>query len=391
MNNSTQNNSFNKAANPWEILMIQIGSIWILDTLYLYLITPLGLIGLILNLISLFVICRINENQPAYKYFKVYILNGIVVCTILSLAFYTRSPRYFGFALSYGSGIFRCKIMSGSYTMGLFGSFINICILFERLSNFKPKLEKYFKRSPYFVSLICLIVSFLVNLPNFLVYEARKEKDFQDALNNSEYLNNFVYCHRVFFFVDTLIGKIIMLLSTSFKDFIFLVLETTLTFMSLYYLKKFFSKKKAILNLNPSKSTSINTTAPNSNKGVFYIETAPSNLSEGSSSALKSAKSNEAIDRPKKRKTGQLEDKLTFHRRSNRRLQVMSLCFAALSILSNVSSLSTLLLFVIFNNGLLFHIFTFINILTGLLKYASNFFLFYFFNKNFRSFIRQIL
>ncbi len=369
--------------------MIQIGSIWVLDTLYLYLITSLGVIGLILNLISLFVIYRINENQPAYKYFKVYIMNGIIVCAVLSIAFYTRSPRYFTFALSYGSGIFRCKVMSGSYTMGLFGAFINICILCERLSNFKPKLEKYFKKSPYLVSFICLIVSLLVNLPNFLVYEARKEKDFQDALqNNSDFLNNFAYCNRVVFFVDTLIGKLIMFLATSFKDFIFLVIEVTLTFMSLYYLKKFFNKKKAILSLNPTKSISMSTTTLK-NKGVFYIETVPSNLSEGSSSTFKPKKTNETIDHPKKRNNTQIEDKLTFHKRSNRRLQVMSLCFASLSILSNVSSLINLLLFIIFNNGLLFHIFTFINVLTGLLKYASNFFLFYFFNNNFRNFIRQ--
>jgi len=387
--NSTQINSFSNTTKLWEILMIQIGSIWILDTLYLYLITSLGLIGLVLNLISLFVIYRINESQPAYKYFKVYIMNGIVVCAVLSLAFYTRSPRYFGFALSYGSGIFRCKIMSGSYTMGLFGSFINICILFERLSNFKPKFEKYFKKRPYLVSFICLVVSFVVNLPNFLVYEARTNKDFQEALNNSQLLNNFAYCNRAVFFVDTLIGKVIMLLSTSLKDFVFLVIEVTLTFMSLYYLKKFFNKKRSILNLNPTKSTSNSNTAISNNKGIFYIETGPSHLSEGSSSALKSAKSNENIEHPKKRRKVQIDDKLTFHRRSNRRLQVMSLCFASLSILSNVSSLISLLLFIIINNGLLFHIFTFINILTGLIKYASNFFLFYFFNSNFRKYLKK--
>jgi len=359
----------------WETLMIQIGSTWYLDNLYLYLITITGFLGVILNIVNMAILFKIEENQPIYKYFKVLTLNGILICFIFMFSFYTRTPRIFGFSLSFGAGIYRCKISTFTFTMSMFGSLLNICILFERISNFKPRLEKYFKFRTYWMMLIALAISVLINFPSYFLYEVRHESEFKEALKDAQIVQSFPYCERADF-SDTLIGKIMIGILAFIKDFVFSFIEIVLTIISLIHLKKFFKTKQKVLKV--AKKTF-------SNLHLNPIDQASSSSGRKKDSDLikiRQVQQNQHLQ--------YVKSQILSAKRSNRKLQMMSICFASFSILSNMTSLTATIIFVLISNGILFHVFSFIIVFTAILKYFVSFFLFYFFNKNFRKYFLKI-
>jgi hypothetical protein len=136
--------------------MIQLGSTWLLDNLYLYFITFIGFLGFFLNILSLVTLIGIRKKQAVYIYFQMFTLNGVLFCGVLMSNFYTRTPRIFDFALTYGAGVYRCKFSNSAYTIGFFGRLINSSILLERISIFKPKLS-IFSRRPFFCFIILLV------------------------------------------------------------------------------------------------------------------------------------------------------------------------------------------------------------------------------------------
>jgi hypothetical protein len=354
-----------------ETLLIQLGSTLLLDSLYLYAITLFGFFGFISNLISLVILFKIKEKQATYKYLKIYTLNGSFICSFLTINFYTRTPRFFEFALSYGAGIYRCKILFGLYTLVFWSNLISISILLERISNFKLILEKYFKNRAYTVIVIALIISFLIHIPTYFLYEIRNENEFKEAFENLTLAQSFPYCGRAKF-SDTIYGNGVLFLVTVIRDFVLLGVEIALTIVSLVYLKKFFKKKQVILSLSQSLP-----------RNMSHIP------SEGSSSNQKYSKTKENLS-DKVQSNSKRIDSIISSKRSNRKLTIMSMCFASLSIITNISSLVNSVVFLAISNGILFHQTSFVNVFSVILKYSLNFFLFFWFNTNFRKFIKKM-
>jgi hypothetical protein len=251
-----------------------------------------------------------------------------------------------------------------------FGNAINVCILFERISNFNPRLEKYFKEKPYFLAAISLTISVLLNLPGFFVYEMRQESDFQEALKSSERLQSFPFCKRTAF-TFSIYGRVFVILLAFIKDFLYLFFEIILTLISLIYLRKFFLKKQMILS---SKISAI--------KSSNQISSNPAHSSSSDPVLKKVTKIPES--------TANLNQTSLFTK-TNRIISIMSLVVALLSIISNISSFATSVTFILTVNSILFHHFSFIVCFTAIFRYFSNFFILLFFNKNFNDFILKRL
>lgn len=98
---SNISNNFNYSLTEIrEIFLTEIGSSWLIDGLYLFLIFPIGIIGFVLNLLCLIVLCKISEKLALFEYFKVYTLNASILCLMMSFNFLSRSPRYFDFSFN---------------------------------------------------------------------------------------------------------------------------------------------------------------------------------------------------------------------------------------------------------------------------------------------------
>ena len=145
------NNNMNSTFEIDENFYLKIGSTWTLDTIYLAIISPLGFIGFLLNMICFLTLVKINiktNDIKLYEYLKVYSLNSALICLILGFSFTTLSPRYFTyfynpFVKFYICYIFGYIIVSLSFCNNL----LDILITFDRISIFTPKFN--FKVNPY--------------------------------------------------------------------------------------------------------------------------------------------------------------------------------------------------------------------------------------------------
>jgi len=234
-------------------------------------------------------------------------------------------------------------------------SLIDICIQFERISLFKPWLEKYFKKKPYLVSFICFLFGVLALIPLYLSADMRDESDFKNALLDYEKLRSFVYC-KPNVFTAAFYGRILIILSTIIRDILFLIIEIISTFISLYYLKLFFKKKKKIMN--KSVPTSINSITKMSNRIM-------------SSSNDGSINRNNTIHVCQKRNSNKTSSSI----KSSRKITIMSLAVATVSLVCKISSLAFSISF-IFNNQFSHNYIVLLNVLAALLKAISSFFIF---------------
>ena len=138
-----------------ESFLLKIGSTWTLDSFYLFVIGPFGLVGFVLNLICFAVLCQIQIAQTKlYKYLRVYSINSSLMCLILSFSFFGFSPRYFGFFREPIGIWFRCQVFAyGFFSVYLFNNLLDILIVLLRLAIFMPKLKFLEETRPYILSI----------------------------------------------------------------------------------------------------------------------------------------------------------------------------------------------------------------------------------------------
>jgi hypothetical protein len=357
----------NKSLIAYEVFLNQIGSTWMLDSLYLFLITPLSIFGVLLNIFTLVGLCKTSNNGSNrsiayFQYLKVYTLNSIIVCGLLALSFCSRSQRYISFSYSYLSRFYRCKITYSLYAFYFYGNILAILIKFERLSMLH--LKTFFKQKPYTLSFILFIVAFSISFPTFFVYHVKSDVDFEDALLNRDNKSfSFVYCGRNPFY-ETLNGKIIFLTINIIRSFITLVIEIIVSTFFIISHRKFFHTKHRLLNVNNNSFNNIDETLRLNNLSRTNLNTDKKSLNfkHGGSKYI---------------------DNL------NRKITLMTIFLSLISILGLIGSFLVVIIFLIINNGFIFHFVVFVNVLTVIFIYILNFFLLYAFNCNFRNYFKS--
>jgi len=218
----------------------QFASSWFLDSFYVFIISPLGFIGFILNLLSFFVLQNKEfDNINIYSYFKVISINSALLNLMQASLISTSTFRYFEFsnsqeAISYATYIF----LPVSNIFLLFGSTLDICISMDRCSIFIAKLKAIFKYPFKKVCLSLLIICILIDLPYFFV----NMPSYYDAQLDA----NTTY--RLWFwditpFGKSLTGEILAYAGFFIRDVIFLVIELTFNILSVVLFRKYFKHK----------------------------------------------------------------------------------------------------------------------------------------------------
>lgn len=230
-----------------ELLYERMGSSWIVDSVYLLVTTPIGFIGGILNLLSLFIIYKIKIDQTnLYKYLSFYSINGSFFCFLCSLVFIGYSPRYCSYYLGYFARIYRGILFIMIAAISYFiGNMLDIIIALDRLSIFIKSFKPFTKYNPFIVCLVITIISILVNLPIAFSYYVKNDQEFYNDINYS--LSSFVYSGRTEYFYSNL-ATIVSYIQVFIRDITTLVLEILTSSLALYYLKKF-NKHQIEMNL----------------------------------------------------------------------------------------------------------------------------------------------
>jgi hypothetical protein len=176
MNNSTPLNATTAAPffgfylpkKQWFAIFRSMPQQWIDVSLI-----PLGIIGIILNILALIVMRSDKFNLPFYTYLRAYTYWSIVICAVNSIQFTSGSRTLFGFTNSKVSTLFYAYIFfPGQYVNNCYGSLLDIVLSMERVVLLSKSLSCFRKINPKLLCFIFFIFSLATSGPYFFFMAA---------------------------------------------------------------------------------------------------------------------------------------------------------------------------------------------------------------------------
>ena len=207
-----------------EYFYQQLGSSWTLDGLFLFLNTPLGLIGFILNFLSYIIFEKIKSKTKKilYNYLTMYSFFSMTICLQNCLVSILSTPRYFDFIFTKSASITKCNILSWTISSNyLILNVLDCILLLERLTKITNYnfIRKLFNINSYLICFFLILVGNLINLSSFYITTSRSELEYKEAMNDLDTLTNFTYCYRQPFFLNQP-GKSLVVVTILFITFI---------------------------------------------------------------------------------------------------------------------------------------------------------------------------
>ena len=217
-----------------------------LNKFYVYMLLPMNVITLGIDLFSFFVLFkRPFLTSIFYNYIKVYFLNSIIICLFLITAFVSVTHGVFNFTNSYATLFYGCYIYGPLLsTFYLNGSLIEISMVVERCLYFLPPKYKKIKVIGFNnYCLLLLLASAIINWPLYFIlvpaYIDVPLKDFDQ-----------ITAFRIYYwgvntsFSNTLYGNIIMYIFYFIRDILPLVTKIMLNILLVNLIKEYLNKLK---------------------------------------------------------------------------------------------------------------------------------------------------
>lgn len=215
-----------------------IGSFWILDFLYIYLLTPTTIAGFFLNILSLKILHNKKFKASIYHYLKVYTFNSAMINFLSISSFMFMSKRIFLFTNNFISSTFHCYIFLPLMANFLFVSAIfDIIIGFEQIALFKKNLKIFKKSHTHWVSTITIVVVFILHLPYTALY---KRSNASLNFNNTTHIVNYLGKTE---FSSSLLGVVYLSLEFFIRDVLSMLILLVISIFSIFFMKKHFSRK----------------------------------------------------------------------------------------------------------------------------------------------------
>jgi hypothetical protein len=221
-----------------ELYLNRIGSTWLTDSLYLFFILPLLIIGVILNSLSFYILLQIDSKKAptrVFDYLRVYSLNSAFIAFMTLFSIYSYAPRYLIAANYYMARVLRCRIIFFMVMSLLnFGSLLDIIIGLDRLSILIGKFEFIRRKSYIAICFISLIVSAMFNISSFFT----KIQTQDELLNDMKNLKTLSHCPMDENFRN-ITGTVITAVSYLLKNVFTLIIEITVNIYCIISFKKF--------------------------------------------------------------------------------------------------------------------------------------------------------
>ena len=367
-----------------ELFYLKLGSTWTLDSMYLFLMGPLGLLGFFLNLISYFKIKNISPNRNAFnltlkKYLKIYTMNSSMICLIFSLCAIFRAPRYFDLAQNYVGSLFNCKIIPWlTVTIFFYINILDCVLLTDRLATLTTKLNIFKNYDANKVSLVAFLVCFLINLPGFFLYQTKSTEEFEEIINSYDKLINFIYYTTDPFFF-TPIGFGFMVILVTIKDLLTMILEITLSILVSVVFKRYLIRKTHLLTTNTHNSHS-SQSIELSQKPSPSIQPSSSKHDENvdqKCSLLVKPINPSFVSRTNQQKFKQKSKIIDKLEKTNEKINLMSIKISVCSILSHLAIMFCYGAYLYNDNSFFARYAVMLAMLITILKYVSNYFFFH--------------
>ena len=264
------NYSIEKYLKSEEFFRIQ-GYDWLSNSIPLLLTTPLSIIGILMNLIAIFIINKMKENEfYAFKLIKIIYFHSCWSNLIYSITFYIHSSRLIGYRFDFMSRFIEC-ILCFYVATGLYWveTILDIVLSIERLSVFIESIKQIKRMNVYLLYVSTLFVCFLLNLPslfgNYVLNDTEMNQQVLDSFNNSTQV---IRCKNI------LNGDLnyLILLNVLLRDLLSLLIQVGLAISILvYYIR--LQTKKALIQLNQSNTIHPNVLKAKKRESKFTLIT----------------------------------------------------------------------------------------------------------------------
>jgi hypothetical protein len=224
------------------LFLSNVRSTWLEEILVLCIIVPMGIIGTILNLLSLSIFLRKTIRDKAFfKYLIVHSAVNSIIAFSSIFFFYHCGHIFYDLVLSISGRIFNAFIMNSiiGYFYS-FSTFIEIMINIERALFFCEGFQNYKKISPYLISVFIFILSLIIYTPNFLSLKMVPTDQLYIVLHTTETSE----------FGLSKIGKILLIVSFILEGPIVILLLLVTYIIAVVSYEKFVKKKESLQRTN---------------------------------------------------------------------------------------------------------------------------------------------
>ena len=242
-------------SNESELFYTMLGSTRLIDSFYVFFVSPLALVGLVFNALAFGVLVRSSKERRhvdflLYKYLLFYVFNNILLCLIISLAFMSMSPRYFPWFYSIWARIQRCIMMSSvSLTLMAINRLLELLILCQRLANFRPQFKRIGDASWTWTCVLVVALSCVLNIPFFR--NVKSDAQLADDLQHFDANVAFTYCAKDAFYNNTWVNYS-KTVSTFLRDFAIVCAEFALSAALIFCCRRFLASKAIASNSSQS-------------------------------------------------------------------------------------------------------------------------------------------
>ena len=237
-------------SNLSELFYQSIGSTWFIDTMFLYVLTPLDIISLVFNVCCCFFVATNSKglvNLPLYRFLFAYAVNNCAIAFILMFVFCSATPRYIPFFFSIYSRIHRCVLYGYVVTTLYFvGKALEILILCERLSNFHPTVKTHLASMHLFRMRVTLPIIYALaaalNVPFYLRRTVKPDERLLQELTDFNTTRVIYYCDQSPL-ASTTAGSAFLFASVLIRDFLTLGVEIALSVWLVVSFRRFLAFK----------------------------------------------------------------------------------------------------------------------------------------------------
>ena len=243
MDNSTQNNQTSEQVFSLTKLQELFGNYLISEQFYIYGIGPFGLLGLVLNLISLITFKKRGlANKSIFDFIRYYLYSSIILCFIFFISTFYVSPTFFKFADTIEAKIINIRISFPLFSVVYFyNCFLDLFINIERASQFLPKLNFINKFSHFKISVGLFLTSLLLNSSYFLVYTPAV---YELPISANSTLK--IFYLDLSSYGRSQLGQINILVIYALRDIITLFIGLGFNLTTIVLLRSFLHKKRAL-------------------------------------------------------------------------------------------------------------------------------------------------
>ena len=354
------NSSANLTRNLLDIYLNAIGSTWLIDDLFLFVLTSFAFAGVLSNALSFYIFARHKEFRTIslFTYYRCYTLNSCMNLFILLFSFCSFSPRFVPSGLSRVGHIYRCLIFNYMCTSLLFHRHIvSIFIMLDRLSLFAAsrKLSSFVSYRPQMLCTVAFVACCLINAPLFFqfdVFNANYSITYILSEIRANQTQMIVYCRKNTFF-DSQKGQAILIGLFLLRDLFTFVTELLISAISLVYFKAYFRRQVS--------------------HSRFRL------------------KNNKVITSEQSRSNAQLTNSRSYtEKKFSQRLTKMTFLFGIVSIFCHLIVFAASIFTTIYTEPATTLKLILASMLIVSLRGATNFFFFYFFNSHFKNKISEI-